>query len=168
VMSSLRPYHALRRLYDASSQDPGGGIMELSAKQTLASWLVGGATASGGPSRVPGVAQAVDVDVRAELSTTWLQTIRDLAGTHFMAAGQDGAPGGGAFSVVDTRAKASQTPIFRDLAGDIYWATGALIALVEQGRVAAKQPRTPSVQDQAAGAAEDPRARVAMPEGGTF
>ena len=168
VMSSLRPYHALRRLYDASSQDPGGGIMELSAKQTLASWLVGGATASGGPSRVPGVGQAVDVDARAELSTTWLQTIRDLAGTHFMAAGQDGAPGGGAFSVVDTRAKASQTPIFRDLAGDIYWATGALIALVEQGRVAAKQPRTPSVQDQAAGAAEDPRARVAMPEGGTF
>lgn len=163
-MSSLRPYRVLRELFDASTQDPASGIIEISARRTLVDWLAEGRTPSGVPSRVPGVAAATTVDERVAAATAWLGSIRDLAGHHFMAPGR-GAPGGGSFSVISTRAHASQTPIFRDLAPDVHWATQRLVALLEEARAAALA--TPSTPGQAATPPGSPT-HVAIPEGGTF
>jgi hypothetical protein len=64
---------------------------------------------------------------------------------------------------VPTRTTASKTPIFRDVAPDVYWATGKLIGLVQQEAAAL-----------AAGGARagamviDDGGSVVIPEGGTF
>lgn len=51
------------------------------------------------------------------------------------------APGGGAYAEIAVRAQASATPIFRDLAPDVYWATHRLSGLIDQAAAAARQPR---------------------------
>ena len=57
--------------------------------------------------------------------------IRDVA-AQYLPADAPGATQGGAFTSVPTRATASNTPIFRDLAPDVYRATGQLITMVER------------------------------------
>ena len=59
----------------------------------------------------------------------------------FTAVGEAGAVGGGVFSTITVRAQASKTPIFRDVAPDVFWATGKLIALVDDCAVAALCPK---------------------------
>ncbi|WP_051215302.1 tubulin-like doman-containing protein [Granulicoccus phenolivorans] len=145
-MASLLPYRALRGLFDASPLGPAAGIVERSGKNLLVDYLRTGTIGSGATSRVPGAAEATDVDGRAEALTTFFTQIRDLAGVHFMAPGQAGAPGGGTFSLVTDRGVASQAPIFRDLAPDIWWACGELIDMVADAAVRAKQPAGTSRQ----------------------
>lgn len=159
IMSSLRPYQLLRRTYDSGPQEPTSGILEISASTLVTNWLRTGDTPPGGVSRVPEATGATSPHDRAEAATAWLESIRELAGTHFMSAGRDGAPGGGAFSVVSTRAQATATPIFRDLAPDVYWATQRLVELIERGRTAALVAPTGST---------DAGGSVIVPQAGTF
>ncbi|MDH6284108.1 tubulin-like doman-containing protein [Prescottella agglutinans] len=172
VMGSLVPYRTLRGLWDSHSQAPATGIVEVSAKQVVLSWLSTGATGSGLPSRVPGVAEATTVDDRAQRGIEWLTQICTLAGDHFMAPGLNGARGGGQFSVISARNQASMTPIFRDLAPDVHWATGQLIDLVSGCVEQAKSMGTAALP-HAGGAfyATTPAAAmndVVIPEGGVF
>lgn len=140
VMGSLQPYRVLRGLFDASALGPATGIVERSGKQALVQWLMDGDFGSGTPSRIPGGAAATDPSSRAEAARTFLTTIRDLAGVHFMAPGEDGAPGGGTFSVIDDRAVASHAPIFRDVAPDVHWACGELLRMIDEAEEAALNP----------------------------
>ncbi|WP_432558924.1 tubulin-like doman-containing protein [Granulicoccus sp. GXG6511] len=140
VMGSLQPYRVLRGLFDASSLGPAAGIVERSGKQALVHWLAEGDFGSGAPSRVPGAMDAADPTGRADAARKFLATIRDLAGVHFMAPGQDGAVGGGTFSVIDDRSVAAQSPIFRDVAPDVYWACGELTTMLDDAEQAALNP----------------------------
>ena len=71
-------------------------------------------------------------------ASAWLNGIHDLAGRDFMQAGQGRARGGGRFSAVTSRAMASSTPFFRDLAPDVFQATGDLLALLAEVQDAAE------------------------------
>ncbi len=145
VMSSLRPYRVLRRIYDASTEAAAGGMLlrEIAGRKALTDWLAG--AAPGGASAIAGTADAT-VDERARLAAEWLAEIRVLAGTHYMRPGQrvhgdsTAAPGGGVFSVVRSREQASGTPMWRDLAPDVYWAAGQLTDLLETCRKDALSP----------------------------
>ncbi|MBS9533711.1 hypothetical protein KIH27_08945 [Mycobacterium sp. M1] len=162
VMNSLRPYTVLRGLYDAHSQDPASGIVELSAAGLLRDFLRDGTTAAGVTSRVPTVAAAQTPDERAEAAVAWLTTIRDVA-AQYLPADAPGAAQGGAFTTVPTRGTASKTPIFRDLAPEVYSATESLIKLVQR----AAEALASGVTTSGAGLFDD-GGGVVIPEGGTF
>lgn len=149
VMSSMLPYLALRKIYDSTEEQPqqeGSGLLELAAIDHLARFLSTGVTVTGTESVVDGTGpDAASVDVRAEKVATYLQEFGDFAGHHFMKPGQGqipgkqaGARGGGAFSQIVNREQASKTPLFHDVAPDVFWATGQLISLLPAAAEAAK------------------------------
>lgn len=147
VMSSLRPYQVLRRIYDDSAEKKAGGILRraVSGRRAMVDWLADAAPEAG-PSAVSDVTAGSSVDERAALATKWLTAINELAGVHYMNPNrpwgdQAQPPGGGVFSVVRTREQASKTPMFRDLAADIFWATEQLVTLVAECREEALRPR---------------------------
>ena len=147
VMASLRPYRVLRHIYDSSAEKKAGGILsrDIAGRRAATDWL-SGVRSGEGPSAVAGVTSESSVDERAKLSTGWLTEIRTLAGTHYMAQGEESedpatAPGGGVFSQVKTREQASRTPLFRDIAADVFWATGQLTTLIEECREQAQRPQ---------------------------
>lgn len=145
LMESLRPYRVLRSLYDAGSGGPASGLLEGSAKGLIAGWLRSGESGTGSPSRVPGVVAGQTVDVRVALVAKWLTGIKDLAGREFLAAGQSGAPGGGAFSSISSREQASRMPIFHDLAEDVFVQVSKLLELLPQAAaMAADAPEVAS------------------------
>ena len=131
VLSSLRPYQLLRGLYDSTPEEPAAGLLEVAAIQTLSSWLGTGRTVSGSPSRVPNIALGATPEDRLKFATEWLESIRALAGDHFMAPDKAGNAGGGVFSQITSRHEASSTPLFRDLADDVYSVAGDLLKLLD-------------------------------------
>ncbi|ETT25681.1 hypothetical protein RAJCM14343_0530 [Rhodococcus aetherivorans] len=166
VMQSMLPYRTLRAIYDASPEKPAGGILEVSAKSILTQWLRTGETGTGWQSQVTDTGPDVSIDARAENAATWLGRVREFTGLHYMAAGEDAAPGGGTFSAITDRVTASHTPIFRDIAPDVYWATGELLNLIEECRHRAEQPDRP-VHEPAASATSASHAFV-IPDAGQF
>lgn len=164
VMGSLRPYRALRGIFDASPLGPAEGIVERSGKELLTRWLRDGDIGSGAPSRVPDAAGATDVASRHEAAKEFLTQIRELAAVHFMAPGEDGAPGGGTFSVVDDRGVASQMPIFADLAPDVYWACGELCRMLDDALTAASAPEQSATYRPMPG--QPSQTQIEMPGGG--
>ncbi|AHC24152.1 MULTISPECIES: tubulin-like doman-containing protein [Mycobacteriaceae] len=162
VMTSLRPYTVLRGLYDSHTQDPASGIVELSAAELVRTFLRSGETAAGVASRNPKIAAAGTAEERAAAAEEWLTSVRDVA-TQYLPAGMPGAVEGGAFTTVATRAAASKTPIFRDLAPDVYWATSVLITLVQREAAALA-----AGEMGAAPGGYDDGSSVVIPEGGTF
>ena len=150
VMSSLRPYIALRRIYDDSPADPVAGLQTLAAKTHLVDFLRSGSTNTGIASVVEGTGPETDIDERAQLLKNYFQEFHTFTGHHYLAPGEGGGPGvpgatgGGSFSVIAARAQASTTPIFRDIAPDVFWATQRLIGIVDDCAAAAHQPVKPS------------------------
>ena len=67
VMRSLRPYRVLRELFDAHSQDPASGIVELSAVHCCVSSSRTGSTAPGVASRLTTIAAAATPAERTPL-----------------------------------------------------------------------------------------------------
>jgi hypothetical protein len=161
VMSSLRPYRVLRGLYDANSQDPASGIVPLSVVGLLREFILTGSSAPGLGSRIDSVAAARTPADRAAAAEDWLSTVRDTS-AEYLAPGGAGAADGGAFATIATRLKASKTPIFRDLAPDVFWATEALTGLIRdvKGILESRTEGGATVF----GTAE----QVVIPEGGTF
>ncbi|MCT7366644.1 tubulin-like doman-containing protein [Mycolicibacterium llatzerense] len=161
VMRSLRPYGVLRQLYDAHTQDPASGIVELSAAALCREFLKTGTAGPGITSRIPAVAAATTPDERAAASEQWLSQIRDVA-AQYLPVDAAGAAPDGAFTTVATRSKAAKTPIFRDIAPEVFWATDTLIRLVtrEAAALASGQASGPAFIDDGS--------FVAIPEGGTF
>lgn len=146
VMASMQPYRALRRIYDDGVDDPIAGMHTLAAKANLTRWLRDGESGTGVASVISGTSPEVDIDERAARLTGYLNEFRAFAGTHYMAPGECGGPGDqgasgqGTFAVIGLRNQASQTPIFRDVAPDVYWAAGQLAKLVPDCVDAAKRP----------------------------
>lgn len=127
VMRSLRPYRVLREMFDSNSQDPASGIVQLCAVRRLTDFLRNGSDQL--VSRIPQIAAAQKPSQRADAAIEWLTTVQQLAG-EYLPAGMPGAAENGHYTAIASRGKASKTPIFRDLAPDVYWATGLLIKLV--------------------------------------
>lgn len=172
VMASMQPYSALRRIYDDAPEDPVSGMHTLAAKKHLTRFLRTGDTGTGVPSVVAGSDGKIEIDERARLVATWFREFGELAGRHYMAPGQGarpgeaGAPGGGTFSVISVRLQASKTPMFHDLAPDVWWATQQLAALVDECADAAKRPEvveTGTVLNTGPGMSD-----FQVPEGGNF
>jgi hypothetical protein len=88
--------------------------------------------------------------------------VRDVA-AQYLPSDMPGATPGGVFTSIPTRSTASKTPVFRDLAPDVFWATEALIRLLQ--REAA--PLAQGAATARAGILDDSRP-VVIPEGGTF
>jgi hypothetical protein len=158
VMTSLRPYQVLRGLYDASSQQPASGIMEFSALGQLRDFLATGSSAPGVVSRIEEVAAATTPDERVAAIEKWLTKVRGIA-AEYLPANTPGAAPDGAFGAITTRVKAGKTPMFRDLAPDVYWATDTLIRLLHE---------TATAGHSAAAALVDDAQQVVIPDGGTF
>ncbi|MGA5543740.1 tubulin-like doman-containing protein [Mycobacterium sp. NPDC051198] len=162
VMRSLRPYTVLRALYDSHSQDPASGIVELSAAALVREFLKTGTSGPGITSRVGPIAAAQTAEERQAAAETWLGNVRDVA-AQYLPADTPGATPDGAFTTVATRSKAAKTPIFRDVAPDVFWATEALIKLLQREGAALAQGETAG-----AGAFFDDGGSVVIPDGGTF
>jgi hypothetical protein len=152
VMGSLRPYRLLREIFDDAPQGPATGITRdtRSGRRNIATWLVRPDAVGGDASAVSRADEVTDIDERAKLATTWLRAIQKMAGEHYMAPGEDSAPGGGTFSRIDNRDVASGTPMFRDIAPDVWWATHELIGLFEEEREAAHHPAAANPQPRPA------------------
>jgi hypothetical protein len=138
VMGSLAPYRALRSVYD-SGAGPSVGLAGLAAVDRLAAWLGSGRSPSGGESFVAGAGAASSPEERAELAKEWLARTRRIVGAHYMPAGLDGAPGGGKFSSVETRAQAAEMPFFCQVARDAWNALAELPGLVDQALALARR-----------------------------
>ncbi|TRW86210.1 hypothetical protein FK535_06985 [Mycolicibacterium sp. 018/SC-01/001] len=141
VMSSMQPYVALRKIYDSTAEGPQEadyGLLELAAVEHLGRFLSTGVTVTGISSVVEGTGpESGGIDGRANKVKEYLQEFGDFAGVHFMKPGQGqlpgrqpGARGGGAFSQIVNRQQASKTPMFHDIAPDVFWATGQLLGLL--------------------------------------
>jgi hypothetical protein len=167
VMRSLQPYRLLRALFDGNSQDPASGIVQLSAAGRLADFLRDGSEPSRLVSRIPEIAKAENPGQRAVAATEWLATVRNVAAEYLPANG-DGASDRGRYSTIGSRAKAGKTPIFRDLAPDVYWATGTLAQLIRDAerQLEEEAARPPEPQGQAPALTEPDD--MLIPEGGTF
>ncbi|MFD6858141.1 tubulin-like doman-containing protein [Rhodococcus sp. NPDC060090] len=168
VMSSMLPYRALRAIYDASAEKPASGILEVSAKSVLTDWLRTGDTGTGWQSQVAETGAEIPIEMRAKNAITWLSTVRDLTGQHYLAPGQGGAPGGGVFSTITVREQASQTPVYRDIAADVFWATGELIDLIEECAVRAQQPDRHEFDKQSSSAPTPTAQTFQIPNMGQF
>lgn len=133
VMRSLRPYRVLRELFDANSQDPASGIVQPAATERLVDFLLGENSTQHELSRIPELLAARTARERADAAIEWLTTVRQLA-AEYLPEGSDGMTALGRYSVIATRAKAGKTPIFRDLAPDVLWATETLIQMIQEAR----------------------------------
>ena len=134
VMSSMRPYQALRRIWDTSSNDPDPSLT-LAAVVNLTEFIRAGRTSTGVASAVAGVSPDVDIEERGRKVVAHFTNLRDFAGVHFMRQGEGGpgpvtAPGGGSHSRIESRSKATGTPMFRDIAPDVFFMSQQLINLV--------------------------------------
>lgn len=138
VMSSLRPYRALRELYDANPTGPvaGAGLSLRAAGRRLSSWADTGAVPPGGASRVPGAAVATTRSERIERAQRWLNGPRSRAEADFLGANA----GDGVSGVQSPRDRAAHAPIFMALAPDVRRATDEIAALLAQGGPAVLEP----------------------------
>jgi hypothetical protein len=149
LMSSLRPYQVLRGLYDSNSQDPASGILQLSAVHLLREFVTTGSSGHGLVSRLTRVAAASSPAERIDAAVGWLSRVRDTA-AEYLPAGSPGASANGAFSTIPARAKAANTPIFRDMAPDVFWAADSLIATLHQIAALGDDDAVPGADDRVA------------------
>lgn len=134
VASSLRPYQLLRGLFDDALSGPTSttsGMSTRSGNARLATWVETGVAASGAESRVPGAEAGTTPEQRQRAAREWLGAIGNIVGEEYLPPGVDGATGGGEFSQITTREQAAGTPMFRDLAPDVWWAVRELKAALE-------------------------------------
>jgi hypothetical protein len=157
VMASLRPYQVLRELFDASPQRKAGGIVQLSAVGLLHDFLASGSSAPGVMSRVEAVAAATSPSQRVAAAEEWLTAVRGIA-AEYLPAGTPGSAPDGTFTTIATRAKAGKTPVFLDLAPDVFWASNTLLKLL--GHTANTGGTAAALLDQ--------DEQVVIPDGGTF
>lgn len=139
VLSSMQPYVLLRGLFDDGENRASEGVTQVrSGERVLAGWLRTGEVPAGGSSRVD-ASGATSPAERADLVRAWLATIRDHVGTQFLASNADGAAGGGAYARITDRALAGATPIFRDVAPDVWWALRMLDSMLDEAVARAQQ-----------------------------
>ena len=156
VMTSLRPYHALRELFDSTAQDPASGILQLSSVQLLREFIETGVSGPGLESRVATIAATATPADRVAATEEWLTKIRDIAAEYLPAA--PGASPDGSFTTITTRSKAAKTPLFWDLAPEVFWATETLIEALHQAATLGDGATVPRADEE----------HVVIPHGVTF
>jgi len=162
VMSSIRPYRLLRELFDATRWEPASGLGLKTAQTTLARWLATGLTPSGLPSRVT---PAATMEGRYTDASAWLGKIHDFTGIYHLPPNRSGAPGTGSSAVIRKRSEASATPIFRDLAQDIYLVTSNLVTILDEAREEAiRNPTGAAAIPQRYGTSPAGASAVSVPE----
>jgi hypothetical protein len=112
--------------------------------------------------RIETIAAAKSPGERAAAAEEWLTSVRDVA-AQYLAGDMPGAAPGGVFTSVPTRSTASKTPIFRDLAPDVFWATEALTRLLQREVAALERGGATAGTGYL-----DDGGSVVIPEGGTF
>ncbi|GAB08672.1 hypothetical protein GOARA_015_00100 [Gordonia araii NBRC 100433] len=159
VMASMAPYRALRHIYDAGVENPSTGLdqRQKAATINMASWLRTGETGTGVPSVIADAGPELSVRERAERLRSYLAYQHEFVSKNYMEPGQGagpgqaGAEGTGVFARITVREQASKTPVFRDLAPDIFAVTHELIGLIDAAVAlaehgAASSPGAPSYQ----------------------
>jgi hypothetical protein len=131
LFSSLRPYHLLRNLYDENPEKPTvpRPHTQLAAERNLGRWLLTGHGADGQVSGTLGLDGTESPEDRAKVATEWLERIGALARDEYMTV-REGGRGHGAFSAITQRRQAARTPIFRDIAADVFEVTSNLRNLI--------------------------------------
>jgi hypothetical protein len=157
VMTSLAPYHALRALFDATPQEPASGILQLSCVQLLREFIEAGVSGPGLESGVPAIAAAATPADRVTAINEWLTKIRDVA-AEYLPIGVPGASPDGTFTTIPTRSKAAKTPLFRDVAPEVFWATETLTEALRETATFGDGAMVPSADDE----------HVVIPRGVTF
>lgn len=153
VLESLRPYDLLAATFDRGAADDGyqgptvGEMMrdQRPGQLLLVDWLETGQVPSFKPSAVGGATK----DERLEKARAWLTTIREFLATEFLPVEPGSGRVPGRMSEISTRAEAAATPIFRDLAPDIYAVTGEMLEMLE--RAAVQRPTGFDVSQAGAG-----------------
>ena len=161
-MSSLRPYGCCASSTTRIRRTRPAALSRCRRRDVLREFLATGAAA-------PGVTPRIETNRRGRDARGARRRRRGVADQRARrrravpAGGHARCHAGGVFTSIPTRSTASKTPIFRDLAPDVFWATEALIRLVQ--REAAALARGGA----AAGASHlDDGGPVVIPEGGTF
>ncbi len=147
AMASMAPYRALRHIYDAGAENPSSGLdqRQLAATVNMANWLRTGETGTGVASAIPDSGPGCSVRDRAEKMRSYFAYQHDFVSTNYMepgqgaSPGQSGAQGTGVFAKITVRQQASKTPIYRDIAPDVFWATQELLGLLEAAVALAEQ-----------------------------
>jgi Tubulin like len=146
VFESMRPYRALREIFDT---DPAGarpaekalnGTLPLHAQGLLENWLMSGVTPTGGASRIVIPEGSTDpAGDRLKGARAFLATRANMFRKEFL-------PGTGAFGRITDRRKASEMPLMRDIVDD---AMTALDLLERVLTLASKpdDPRDPNYPD---------------------
>ena len=131
IFESLRPYRALRRLFDADPQGPSprGINLALQAQHELAEWFAHG-DRSDNPSTIKGAAEATSISQRAELARGYVTQWRAQNEGFFLPVSAGGRPGAQFGEITDRRVGA-QSPLMRDLAPDVQWALTEIAALID-------------------------------------
>lgn len=133
TLEPLLPYTVLRMLWDDSESgraeyEPNSN---LAAARHLENWLAMGSPASGAPAEF--AATDVDRTVRHKLLQDRVDKARESIGHHFLAPGQNGAIGGGSYSVIEKPERLPSIPLFREVAPDAYEALTVLDELLGLG-----------------------------------
>jgi hypothetical protein len=131
VLDSLAPYRALRSVYD-SGAEPAEGQSTLAAVGRLAEWLAAGRSPSGGESFVKAATQARTAEERAAAAKAWIAHVRQLVGQRYLPQGLDGAPGGGEYSRIETRAEAAKAPLYCQVARDVWNGLAEIEQLIDE------------------------------------
>lgn len=124
VMHSMRPYTLLRGMYDGAREQHAQGLEadHRSSRRLLADWIATGTVPSSQPSRLSGETP----DERRDAAQQWLAAINGFVASEYLSPQLGGSSPGGTYSVVSKRDQAAVTPIFRDVAPDIYEMTNRL------------------------------------------
>ncbi|WP_349826639.1 tubulin-like doman-containing protein [Brevibacterium litoralis] len=141
VLSSMRPYQALRETFDETPQGPRQGLSVLSAEDLFVTWLRDGTTPSGEPSRAHGA----DLQERYDNALDFLTKVHDFAASRVSNTEPGGtAPRGG---IVPNRREGTRTPFFNDLARDIVAVTAELRKVLETAKEEAERAPGTSTGD---------------------
>lgn len=146
-MSPLRPYAALRSIWD-DGDSPAASATSLAAARHLAEWIQKGqapgpSSARGAfASAVPSAAFLPASDLygspsdsperRKELLAGQVRSWREGIGTSFLPRGQAGAAGGGQWSRIEHVEQLPTVPFFHEIADDAHRVLLALESLIEQ------------------------------------
>jgi hypothetical protein len=147
AMSSMTPYRALRHIYDSGAENPSSGLDQghLAATINIANWLRTGDTGTGVASAIPDTGPGATIRDRAEKLRAYFGYQHDFVSTNYMEPGEGatpghaGAEGTGVFARITVRQQASKTPLYRDVAPDVFWATDELIGLIDSAVALAEQ-----------------------------
>lgn len=144
-LSALRPYVALRGIYDDSREEPQGPYGDPSGAAGLAAWLADGTWPSGQASEVvPSaglVGPAASPQQRADAAREWLLAVAQYVGDQYLTAGS------GVGALAERRVRINNVgdlktaPMFAEIAELVHSVLHQLVALVDTAMMRSGQQK---------------------------